>query len=37
MDRPNGGRAVMRLVLQLFFEGLPLCLVLTGVLWFLLG
>jgi len=27
----------MRLVLQLFFEGLLLCLVLTGVLWFLLG
>jgi len=28
---------VIRLALQLFLEGLALCLTLTAVLWFLIG
>lgn len=35
-DRPKPA-AVIRLALQLFLEGLALCLTLTAVLWFLIG
>jgi hypothetical protein len=37
MDDQDRPAAVIRLALQLFLEGLALCLTLTAVLWFLLG